>query len=100
VTVEVILSRAAAADIAEARDWYEVQQVDLGKDFLDALQSTLIRVSEGPERFLIVAKDSRRALVPRFPYSIYFRRQGERVRIIAVLHQNRDPRVWQRRSGG
>ena len=96
----VVIGRGAARDIAEARDWYDAQQPGIGKAFLDEIESALNRVSIGPDRYPIIVRDARRALIRRFPYAIYFRVRERTLRVLAVVHQHRDPRVWRRRIGG
>ena len=34
----------------------------------------------------------------RFPYSIYFRPEAQRIVVLAVFHGSRDPLIWQRRD--
>lgn len=69
MTSAVSIRRAAARDIAEARAWYEAQQVGLSTEFLDELEAALARIGEGPLQFPQVHRDARRALVRRFPYT-------------------------------
>jgi plasmid stabilization system protein ParE len=96
--LSVVIGRKATDDIAEARDWYETKDAGLGAEFMDEIGLVLSRIAEGPERFPILVGDARRALVKRFPYSIYFRVRGSDARIVAVLHQRRDPRATARRQ--
>ena len=97
MTFTVIVRRSAASDISEAYDWYEAQQVGFGSSFLAEIEATLKRIEDGPLRYAIAMGDARRALVRRFPYSVYFRVRGYSIRVIAVIHQHRDPRVAQAR---
>jgi plasmid stabilization system protein ParE len=99
VTFKVVIRRDAKSDIDDAHSWYEEQQSGLGSEFLDAVALALTRIAEGPLRFPISEGDARRALVRRFPYSIYFRVRGEDLRVIAVAHQQRNPKLIKRRLG-
>ena len=36
-------------------------------------------------------------LLRRFPYAVYFGVTRETVELIALLHQHRDPRTWEKR---
>ena len=47
--------------------------------------------------FPIVEEDMRRALLHKFPYSIYFVNESEAIAIIAVLHQHRRSDTWKSR---
>jgi plasmid stabilization system protein ParE len=93
----VVVRRAAAADIDEAYRWYEAQRIGLGREFLDQIEASLLRIALRPENYPIALRDARRALVQRFPYSVYYRMRGDQVRVVAVIHQNRHPKAWRRR---
>ena len=87
----------AELDVSDAAAWYEEQRAGLGDEFLDELDSILRRVIKDPLQFPKIKKQIRRALLRRFPYSVYFGLSKETVELIAVLHQRRDPRTWERR---
>ena len=55
-------------------------------------------VAEKPLAFPAVHRDVRRALVKRFPYGVFFLLSHDRVIVLAVLHQARNPAVWKRRA--
>lgn len=97
MTARIVVGRAAAADISEAHAWCESQRVGLGGEFLDEVEASLQRIVNNPEHYPFVFRDARRVLVRRFPYAIYFRTRADEARIVAVIHQSRDPRLWQRR---
>ena len=56
------------------------------------------RISERPESYRIVESTVRRALVRKFPFSVFYRILPEWIEVVAVVHQSRDPRTWQRRA--
>jgi plasmid stabilization system protein ParE len=45
-----------------------------------------------------VFADIRRAVVTRFPYSVFYRADATRVEVIAVFNNRRDPSIWQSRA--
>ena len=90
----ILVRPAAAADIGEAFLWYERQQAGLGDEFLTAVQSLLENVVAHPTRYPVVHRGTRRALVHRFPYGIFYRIYGELVVVVACMHARRDPRRW------
>lgn len=85
---------SAKRHVAEAFRWYEQQSPGLGADFLEALEAVLDRVTDTPLLYAPLYREVRRALLPRFPYSLFYLTQSERVIVIAVLHTSRDPRLW------
>lgn len=87
----------AEAEASRAAQWYEGESAGLGVAFLEVLENTLAAISENPERFPLVHRDVRRALLKRFPYGVFFRVRPREIRVIAIVHLARDPLVWQRR---
>ncbi|WP_235884757.1 type II toxin-antitoxin system RelE/ParE family toxin [Bradyrhizobium frederickii] len=61
--------------------------------FRDALRAALIRIAEHPRQFPAAYKDTRRAMLRRFPYIVVFRELQDAVYVIAVFHTSRDPLV-------
>lgn len=95
---KLVIRPAASTDIAEAYSWYEAQRAGLGGEFLDAIEEAMARIAHRPLDFPLILGEARRALVRRFPYSIYFRLRREEARIIGVIHQHRDLRVLRGRA--
>jgi plasmid stabilization system protein ParE len=87
----------AQTDIREAARWYEDREAGLGLRFIREIRTSLEHISQSPLRFPIVEADVRRALLHKFPYSIYFVNEPEAAAIIAVLHQHRRPATWKSR---
>ena len=96
--IRVLLRAAAAADLDEAFGWYEDQRAGLGEDFRNAVDSTLAHVAENPEAYAVILRDTRRALVQRFPYGVFYRLVDGDVVVVACLHVKRHPRTWRSRT--
>ena len=92
------LRPAAAADVEEAALWYESQETGLGVQFLDAFRATMESIAENPKQYGIAYRDTRRALIRRFPYGIYYRLERDRVLVVARMHGRRQPTRWQSRT--
>lgn len=89
-----IVRPAAAADIDDAFLWYESQRPGLGHEFLAAANTLMDAVTQHPLRYPIVHRDTRRALLRRFPYAVYFRVYDDVIVVIACMHGRRSPRRW------
>lgn len=94
----LVLRLGAEQDIVAAGRWYSEQRSPLGDELLDEVFATIRNVVSSPFKYPVVFRRTRRALVRRFPYGVYFRLTGQTVVIIAVLHTRRDPRRWQARE--
>jgi len=92
-----VFRAAAAADVERAYAWYEQQRAGLGEEFLVAVGQTVNDVLDAPERRPVVHRYTRRALVPRFPYGLYYRVVNDTVVFVACFHTRRDPAGWKRR---
>ena len=93
----LVFRPAAAADIEDAFQWYESRQIGLGEEFLEAVQEAVRVVQAHPERYPVLWRHTRRALLERFPYGLYYRIHEERIVIVACMHGRRSPRRWQSR---
>lgn len=91
--MQCIVRPAAAADIDEAFLWYEAQRAGLGHEFLAAAQTLIDAITEHPFRYPVIRRNTRRALLRRFPYAIYFRIYGEVIVVVACMQGRRDPSV-------
>lgn len=98
MTFEVRLRPDAEQDLADAAVWYEERLSGLGHQFLDEVLAVLTSLAESPLRYPVVHRDTRRALIHRFPFGIYYRIETGTIVIIAVLHGSRDPRRWKTRG--
>jgi plasmid stabilization system protein ParE len=96
VTHRVRFRPEAAGEALETRQWYEHRQPGLGTAFRRALDTVVEKIAENPSRFRRVHGETRRALLDRFPYAVYFRFNDEEVIVLAV-HGRQHPRNWQRR---
>lgn len=51
-----------------------------------------------PEIFPVVHRQTRRALLRRFPYGLYYRIVDDQIVVVACMHGRRNPRRWQSRN--
>jgi len=66
MTARLVARSAAEADIVDAALWYEQRAPGFGAEFLRAVDVTLAEVVRMPERFPVVYRESRHALLRRF----------------------------------
>ena len=93
-----IVRPAAELEITTAFEWYELQREGLGLEFLNAVEATLALIRRSPLMFPVVYRDIRRALLRKFPYSLYYIASSPVTRVIACVHARQSPRRWQDRS--
>ena len=85
---------AALAEVETAQGWYEDRSLLAASAFLRELSAAVQRISEAPQRYPQGFARTRRVILERFPFTIYYR-IGERViTVVAVAHQKRRPGYW------
>ncbi len=91
MTYRLAIRTAAENDLADIRDWYESRKPGLGLEFLTEIDAAIARIVQEPLSYPQMHRDVRRALVPRFPYKLWFRVQPATVVVIACTHAVRGP---------
>lgn len=91
---------AAQDDIAVAYECYESMRVGLGVEFVQAVDAVLLALLEFPESGKVFHRGTRRCLVRRFPFEIFYRLDDELLVVVACMHAARDPGATLRRIGG
>ena len=97
MTRKVSFRPEAEAEALETRDWYEGRQVGLGVAFRKALDEAIERIADNPLQFQRVRGETRRAILRRFPYAVYFQAIGDAIVVLAV-HGRQHHRRWQSRA--
>ena len=95
--IPILVRPAAAADIEDAFLWYERQRPGLGDEFLDAVQAACEGIAAHPTMYPVTHRNTRRALLRRFPYGIFYRVDADLIVVVACMHGSRDPRRWKSR---
>ncbi len=98
MTLEIRVRPEAELDLEDAAIWYERQSTGLGRQFLDEALASLSSIAESPLLYPLIHRNTRRALMRRFPFGVYFRIDQHALVIVAIIHGSRDPRRWKSRS--
>jgi plasmid stabilization system protein ParE len=88
---EVVFRRVARVEFDEAVAWYEAERAGLGLELKAVVDQTVAVIAEQPGLFRQVRGPIRRAVLKRFPYTLHFLEEGDRIVILAVFHASRDP---------
>ena len=84
VARRVVFRPQAEDEVLEARQWYETRRRDLGKEFGKAAEDLVARIAVTPLAFPRVHGETRRAVLSRFPYAIYFRASDDGIVVLAL----------------
>lgn len=97
MSLPLILLDEAKAEFDDSHDWYESQQVGLGARFNAAIRGVFALIRNNPLRFPVVHEDVRKAIVPVFPFRVFYAVEVDHIVVACVFHTSRDPAVWQGR---
>ncbi|HWM92123.1 MAG TPA: type II toxin-antitoxin system RelE/ParE family toxin [Thermoanaerobaculia bacterium] len=89
----------AEGELVEAVRFYEGREPGLGSRFLRDFDAAIAAILAAPYRWRVVEDDVRRLVMRRFPYGIYYRQEGDDIRILVVKHHSRHPDYWKYRLG-
>ena len=97
MTRQVVFRPEAEDEVLEGREWYETKRLGLGKEFVQAVDELVSRIVENPLAYQRVHKDTRRAVLSRFPYAVYYRLAGDDI-VVQAVHGRQHQSRWQSRS--
>jgi plasmid stabilization system protein ParE len=97
VARQVVFRPQAEDEALEVRQWYEARRAGLGNEFGEAADALVARIARDPLAFPRVYGETRRGVLSRFPYAIYFRVTEHEIVVLAI-HGRQHPSRWQTRS--
>jgi plasmid stabilization system protein ParE len=83
--------------LAEVR-YYNEARSDLGAQFAAAVEAAVIRALKFPLSGSRSPADMYRISLRDFPFSIFYRPDGESIIVFAVAHNSRKPGYWKERK--
>ena len=89
---DIEFKHEARVEIKEIILWYEGQNEGLGHQFETALEQLFIRMRRLPEIGEQIRPQVRRRQVSAFPYFVLYRIFQDRLLVLGVFHQHRDPK--------
>jgi plasmid stabilization system protein ParE len=98
VSLQLIVSREAREDVRAAVSYLRDISPRLPVRFGIELETAYASILDHPQLYPLVYKNFRRALLNRFPYSVFYVVEPSVLLIVAVVHQARDEETWKRRS--
>ena len=88
---------AAETDLLKEIYYYSSIQRDLGIGFRDAVMNAVAKAVANPDSGAPFAKNTRRRLVKRFPFSVVYRTSAVELLVVAIVDQRRKPEYWAHR---
>jgi plasmid stabilization system protein ParE len=97
--MRLIYHPEAERELVEATLFYEGKAPGLGDRFLREFEAAIAAILDAPDRWRVIEGEVRRHLMRRFPYGVYYRTEGDEVRILILKHHSRHPDSWKDRLG-
>lgn len=92
--MHLIFLALARDELVEAKRFYNRQQQGLGESFKREAETAARLIQARPLAWQIEVEPVRRFLFDRFPYKMLYIIRVERIVVIAVAHQHRQPDYW------
>ncbi len=84
----------ASIELDDAIEYYNMQTAGLGIKFLDEVLETITLISRFPLLWSKNTESTRKAVLRKFPFNLIYSILEDKIYIIAVAHQNREPEYW------
>lgn len=94
---QVIIDSEAEDELSDSVAFYERRQPGLGLDFEHAARVAVQSIQADPERYPEWKSGTRRLVMERFPFVIYYADLPNTIWILAFAHTSRKPGYWRRR---
>jgi len=92
--MKLIIRREAEQEISRAYSWYEMQRPGLGEYLINELNHCFGRIEQNPELYAAVYRNTRKAPLRTFPYSVYYLVAGQQLTVLRILHQRQRQPGW------
>jgi plasmid stabilization system protein ParE len=97
MSLPIVFRHVARIELDEAIAWYEYQGAGLALQFTTEIDTYLQRIADSPKQFRKIRGEIRRGVLRRFPYTIHFLDETNRIVVLPVFHVKRDPTVLEGR---
>jgi plasmid stabilization system protein ParE len=95
--MKVRLHPEARAELRAGRRWYFERSPLSATAFAHVVDNAVSRIAEAPTRYPLAEHGTRKFVLQRFPFNIFYRPGEGEIVIVAVAHQKRRPGYWSTR---
>jgi plasmid stabilization system protein ParE len=94
VSLPVVVSPQAEAQVTAAEGWYESKRPGAGITFRVRVEVALDDIAAQPGRFIPGIRNTRIAMVRGYQYLIIFREHTDHILVVAVVHSRSGTSYW------
>jgi len=95
--MRVRLHPNARVEVREVRKWYYERSPLSATAFAHAVDTAVSRIVEAPTQYPLADHGTRKLVLQRFPFNIFYLPGESEIVIVAVAHQKRRPGYWSSR---
>jgi len=81
----------AKNDLEQAFEWYQKQSAGLGYEFIDCVEKTVLNIIQSPKLYAICYLKYRRAVIMRFPFSVFYTTEQTEIIVHAIFDSRQNP---------
>jgi plasmid stabilization system protein ParE len=96
--MRVRLHPEARSELRDARNWYFERSPISAIALAHTIDNAISRITEAPHTFSLADHGTRKFILQRFPFNIFYRTAETEIVIVAVAHQKRRPGYWSSRT--
>jgi len=96
---KLIVSPLAEIDVKDAYQWYELNKLGLGDQFLKEVKDKLQSIRLNPYQYPKRHKNTRVAIMVNFPFIVHFLEREDALVVFSVYHSKRNPKKLIKRAG-
>jgi len=89
--MQLHISKKAHIEIDDAKEYYNLQQENLGDIFKKDIQKSIDSIFSFPNLYPNITNDLKRCVLHRFSYSIFYTLQDDIILILTIAHQHQKP---------
>ena len=94
---QVEFHEAASLEYEATLEWYLERSELAAAKFADELNRAIAKIIEGPQRWPVGKRGTRKFFLSRFPFVIVYRELPARIQVLAIAHGHRRPGYWKKR---
>ena len=98
IAPQIILRPEVEIEIREAFQYYLDIEKQLGMEFIKFLDEAINSITRNPLSYQKAYKETRRILLRKFPYAVFYIAEAHEISIVACFHQRRSEIDWLKRS--
>jgi len=94
---KIELSDEAESDFDNSYEYYFDESPKVADTFFQRINISLENIKKSPNSFPLVHKTLRKYTVSKFPFVIYYQIEDVSIKVIAIFHTSRNPKIWNER---